>query len=250
MLVVVACNCEHVRRAQADKKVLMEESNIAVFFRGPIRPSVEAVTRNIVNLVGNLRDMGFLPFTYLMTWADVDANDLSALLAAAPIDAIMTVRPFSNVELEQITGPQRFPLGGSPVNALRQYYMSAEAIRFISSDWRYRHIVHSRTDLAVKLAGPADQWFNDHYCTIHSQLSHWGRPPEESFINDQFAVAPRHLMRAAWDYGTVENLAEMIGAAVKAEDVLQAMLDRAGIVPAVSPVEEWALDPNRFVTPA
>ncbi|WP_210178237.1 hypothetical protein, partial [Methylosinus sp. R-45379] len=45
-------------------------------------------------------------------------------------------------------------------------------------------------------------------------------------------------MRAAWNYGALEELGSMIGSLGVAEDPLRMMLEKAA--------EKWALDPHRY----
>lgn len=217
--------------------------HVAVLFRGPLRPDIPSVLENVTFLCDSIRSLDCIPVTYLATWCPEDIDEMRRVEESGFFDNFIFIKPLINSEIPIKTERDRFPLGGTPVNAFRQYYLSLSAISVIANDWRFSHIVHSRTDMIATIDNK-ESWFNNDYCTIHIDIG-----ISTSFINDQFAVAPPEIMHKAWHYGAIGDLVDMIEAAQKPEDVLQAVISKNGVEPRVAHLARWELNASRHIQP-
>ena len=222
---------------------------IAVLFRGPLRPSAADTRRYVSNFMQNFERLGILPTTYLATWcpSTVDA-DVSALIEQDMDNVIALSMP-----TDDFIGPDVceaiVPSGHRGRSMFYQHFMSKMAIDLITSREEYDIIVHTRTDLRIEFGNMFPRWFaldrREQYQTMHTRDPFF----PEAHVNDQFAIAPPAMMQQAWDYKTLQNLRTKIiqvaAAGGKAEDVLQHLLDEAGITAVPGPVVTYALDAQR-----
>jgi hypothetical protein len=211
---------------------------VAVLFRGAIRPNPVSVANNMEILLDSIRQMGLIPITYLATWTS--PKKITSLLDRGIVDNIVALREFSDEEIFDAIKVKNLGNGVSSANVFRQFYMARQAIGVISADCRHDYIVHSRTDMEIRIDVDRDIWFTENYCTIHTRECAPG-----SFVNDQFGVAPSAIMRSVWDYQSLDRLSSMISLADKPEDVLQAMIDDVGVRPVRCPCTVLSLDPRR-----
>ena len=211
------------------------EVEVAILFRGPIRPSADAVAARITRFLESISRMEMTASTYLATWQTDGVDELIELRRSAKIDNLLVMKPLSDDEILKLAPVEFMRNGVRAQNVFRQYYLSKIALDVISSDPRFEYVIHTRTDIDVDLGPHLETWFDPElYCTVHT-----------SFINDQFAVAPAHLMQAAWDYGSINNLTQLMEKAGIPEDVLQLIVDNANIKVVQRNLAYISLDPLR-----
>ena len=180
--------------------------------------------------------MGLSVSTFLATWKSDQGQDLTELLNAVKIDNLLAFKSLSDEEIVELSQVKTLKGGVAAQNVFRQYYLSKLALDVIAANPRYKYVIHTRTDIDLDLGRYLETWFEpDLYCTVH--LHH--------FINDQFAIAPTRIMQAAWNYGSLSELTRLMEQAAIPEDILQLMIDNAGIKPVRRELLYITLDPNR-----
>ncbi len=216
----------------------------AVLFRGPIRPDAKHVHNSITDLMMQLDAEPVDLTVYLATWRTPEA--LRSLTEIAPeyIKSTIILDMPNILKIHPELNELRLSKSLSPAkNCFYQYYMSKIAIDMICNIGGYDLIVHTRPDLYIKLGSNIKDWLrkdNDMYRTIHTR-----EDAQNSFINDQFSIARSEIMKSAWDYGSTDQLIEMIKASEKPEDVLQSLIDSANLKTLKLPIIECHLDPSR-----
>jgi len=213
---------------------------VSILVRGPIRPTSKDVLHRICNLVASIKADGkTISNILLATWMPKDRDALVQLLNYRQITDYLLLEDFLDQNIFELMQIKEFKNGRPVANAFRQYFLSRAAINLIAAQNNSEYVVHARTDMDIEMGDEQGPWFCNEYCTIHTH----------SFVNDQFGVAPTELMRLAWDYGTTEKLAAYFSKANIPEDVLQMIMDDAGVKPVNRGVKHWQLDSQRFGVP-
>lgn len=208
-----------------------------MLFRGPIRPNPSSVAQKVQHFMQHFNGANAEIHTYLATWRNWHHHNATDLIAANMFDNVMMQTEPTMDQIRRCTDLEYLKNGSHISTVFKMYYQSKIALDWIKSCDDYDFIVHTRTDLYMVM-DPIQEWFDhSHYVAPHIHPDPW--------MCDQFGVAPAPLMYAAWDYGTFDNLAKMIGDANIPETVLEFMMDRAGIRRKKGPYAVWQLDPMR-----
>lgn len=213
---------------------------IAIFMRGPFRPDVNSGLARARALADEVRANGHEPVLFFATWTIEDRAALSTLAAQPDVGNMLVIEPPSLDYIHDVCGVHLLRDGGAVRNVFYQHYQARIGLQVIASMGRFDYVIHSRPDVDIRLGVHFPHWLRDGaYSTIH------GRANGKAFINDQFGVATTVNMLATWDYGTIENLGDLIRNAKIAEDVLERLFADTGLEQRIVPLELWQLDPRR-----
>lgn len=224
---------------------------IAVLFRGPVRPTIPSVLARCDEFMSQFRQVENAEFTtYLATWRtwkDIKAADLVAM---DRFDNVLMQTQMSDTQIADFTKVQRLPGGHTIRSVWNQYHQCKVALDWVADSDRYDFIVHSRTDIIMQFGPHLAQWFDPNaYVAPHvtgvfaPHAPHI--PADQMFLCDQFGVAPAEMMRAAWNYGTMERLGEMIDRADIQERIVEWLAADAQLPLKAAPWAAWTLDPQR-----
>jgi hypothetical protein len=218
---------------------------VAIFVRGPFRPDIESGLARAKALKDEVRANGGEPSLFFATWTTEDRAPLETLLAQSEVDHALVIGAPPERMVYEICGRERTP-GGNPVrNFFYQYYLSKIGLRVVESMGRFDFIMHTRPDLDIRLGAYYPHWFEaGRYVTLHDKTEQPG-----TFTNDQFSVATTKDMLAAWDYGTLDDLGELIRNSEVGEDPLDQIIVKSGVRVRTAPTERVLLDPRRFDPP-
>ena len=210
---------------------------IAVLFRGPLRPNIESVLEKVNYFMMHFNGSNAEVHTYLATWRYYNSQKASDLIGLDMFDNVIMQTQPTDEQAQARTGMSYMKNGTAIGNVYRMYYQSKTALDLINSHDYYDYIIHTRTDLYMALDQP-ELWFNPtYYAAPHVHPQPW--------MCDQFGIANAEMMHRAWDYGTQDNLNRMLQNASIPENVLQTMMDEAGITAKAAPYRLWQLDDNR-----
>jgi hypothetical protein len=209
--------------------------NIAVLFRGPMRPTPANVAIHNSLLINELRSFGYNVTSYLATWPNY--NNYNSL-------ELLSMQLYDNVLLQQIPTTQlkenvkRESYGIYPVsNVFQMYYQSKIAIDLIIASDTYDYIIHSRTDLRIKFGKYIQDWFShDHYVSP---------VPDTPWICDWIGIATPDLMQKAWNYVNLKQLGILIDNSEIPEQILTSMMANYKVPVKTAKTEEIWLDPMR-----
>lgn len=218
----------------ADRKL-----KIAVLFRGPVRPDVSSVVARCSELMTQFQYVQNVDFTtYLATWRTWKNTNASELLKLNLFDNVLMQTQMSEEQIELFTKVKHLPGGHTIRSVWNQYHQCKIALDLITSSDRYDFIIHSRTDIFMQFGQHIQQWFDGGaYTAPHITNAPW--------MCDQFGIAPANMMHAAWNYGTMEQLGQMVDKADIQERILEWMINAANIPQKAVPYDVWHLDPNR-----
>ena len=215
-------------------------TKIAVLFRGPIRPNPGSVVERVKEFMNHFANVnpGVQVSTYLATWRTWKQYNASELLALDLFDNVIMQTPPTIEHWSRCTPLTKFPNGAEIEPVFKTYYQSKTALDVIVNADTYNYIIHTRTDMQMILSEHLNTWFDeDYYVAPHIH--------PYPFMNNQFGVAPGHIMHKAWDYGSISNFKRLIETAENPESILQTMIDEAGIKVRTAPYIAWNLDPKR-----
>lgn len=208
--------------------------NVACLIRGPIRPNCESVIKNIQIFLESFKNYNINLDLYLCTWKDY-SNDFAEIK-----------RQFSNIKIVSASLTQE-PFFYSknynfnPINCYKQYVLAKYSINTVSSIKEYDFIIHSRTDMQIKIE--PTQWFNDgYYTTIHTVQDPYNNSP---FTNDQFSVAQPSIMKKVWFYQQEAELLNLINNVPFPERILDFNIERDHILTKTAKPLIWKLDASR-----
>ena len=213
---------------------------IAVLFRGPIRPTQNSVIDRVKEFMGHFANItpDIQITTYLATWRTWKQYNASELLALDLFDNVIMQTPPTAEHWSRCTSLSNLPNGCNIEPVFKMYYQSKTALDLIINADNYDFIVHTRTDLQMILGQYINDWFDINYFVApHIHPTSW--------MNDQFGIAPAHMMHKAWDYENMANFKRLIEIADKPEAILQTMIDEAGIKVRTAQYIAWNLDPMR-----
>jgi hypothetical protein len=201
-----------------------------------------------MNQFNMIRDAEFT--TYLATWRGWKQYKASDLIAMDLFDNVIMQTEPTDTQIERATKIKKLPKGAEIRPVFNMYYQSKTALDIIHAADDYDFIVHSRTDMVMQFGEHLPSWFDQNaYVAPHvtgifaPHAPHI--PAEEMFMCDQFGVAPAGMMHAAWNYGSVSDLGQLIEAADIPERILENMMSKANIPARTAPWAAWQLDPNR-----
>ena len=213
---------------------------IAVLFRGPVRPNNQSVMNRVIEFLYQFQNTNIEIHTYLATWRYHNDQRAADLIAT---DFFHNVIMQSEPTIDQVRRATDLTLlkNGSRADwVYNMFYQSKTALDLIHAADNYDFIVHTRTDIQIMLHPYMHQWFDsDNYVTLHTYKD------ENSWINDQFGVAPAAMMQRAWDYGTLENLGRLMKLAEFPEMILQRNMIDHNIPVKTGQYSIWQLDPTR-----
>lgn len=215
---------------------------LACLVRGPIRPNSESVISNIKTLLASVDDK-YPVDCFLCTWE----HDVTK--AQAVIDRFENMRIII-CKLEN-SPYDKDEMGGSPdcwmfnkMNCYKQYVSSRYFIGEVSNYSDYDFIIHTRTDLRMKVS--IEQWlYKDSYVTISSAHSVNGNWNPHRITNDQFAIAQPSVMKDAWDYGSEEQLIRMINTVAYSEMIIDNNIIKNCVRVRTAQPIMWELDKDR-----
>lgn len=212
---------------------------IAVLFRGPVRPDIPSVVARCSELMTQFQYIQNVEFTtYLATWRTWKNVNATDLIGMNLFDNVLMQTQMGDQQIELFTKLKNLPGGHTIRSVWNQYQQSKIALDTIMSTDRYDFIVHSRTDIVMQFGPHLQQWFDfGAYTAPHVTGAPW--------MCDQFGIAPAPMMHAAWDYGSLENLGQMMDQVDIAERILELMLAKSNIPVKAVPYTAWQLDPNR-----
>ncbi|NLH83778.1 MAG: hypothetical protein GX458_23455 [Phyllobacteriaceae bacterium] len=216
---------------------------VAIFMRGPFRPDLESGLVRARALAQEVRDHGGEPTLFFATWMLEDRAALATLVAQPDVGNVLAVEPPSDEMIYRICGITELPNGKDVRNVFYQYFLSRVGLEVVDRTGKFDFVVHSRPDLDIRFGEHFDEWFTEgFYTTIH-----FGSREGLGFTNDQIGVATPENMYSFWNYGTLENLGEMIRQAGIPENVLDKMYLNSGVQPKAGVCEVWRLDERRFL---
>jgi len=212
---------------------------IAVLFRGPVRPNPSRVVDRVKEFMSHFAGAQNVEIhTYLATWRTWKQYNAAELLALDMFDNVIMQTAPTAEHWGRCTSLTKLPNGADIEPVFKMYYQSKTALDLITKADTYSYIVHTRTDLQMILGEHINQWFDPtFYVAPHVHPN--------PFMNDQFGIAPAHIMHKAWDYWDMSNFKRLIESADKPEAILQNMIDEAGIKVRTAPYIAWNLDPMR-----
>ena len=219
---------------------------IAVLFRGPLRPNIKSVTDRVNEFLWQFHKRGIRLHTYLATWRNYRDQKASNLLAMDLFDnVIMQTQPTLEWINSNCTPITQIKNTAPVEHAFWMYYQSKLAIDLIHAADKYDYIIHTRTDMRMTIDSKMQEWFvPDTYVAVHTHREPF-TTDKDAWMNDQFGIAPAHIMQQAWDYGDMKNLGRLLEQADIPDRVLQRMIDSKGIKFKSAPYDEWILDPTR-----
>lgn len=187
------------------------KEHIAILFRGPIRPNVEDIAKNIIILKDCFKE--FVIETFFVTWDGPHIYEIQALklidnylILKEPndsyIDTVMTSRARSEIT----------SLFASNKTAYKQFWSQLLGIKMVISHGIYDFIVTSRPDLRIKIDNP-HEWLRSKKYVMPTQECHLN-------YNDQFGIADSETMLKAWDYKNIDNLVELYRDCLNPENCL------------------------------
>lgn len=213
--------------------------NIACIIRGPIRPNHNSVINNINTFLESFKDFKENIDLYLCTWEEYSQSSSEIKKHFDDINVITT-----SLEKNPVFG-QKYLF--NKLNCYRQFISAKFFISSISKLKKYDFLIHTRTDMRMKIE--PKEWFNQNfYTTIHSGQNlkdNWQNFSGEHFTNDQFSVAQPEIMEKAWDYGTEKELIELIDTVPFPEKILDFNIEKNKVFVKVARPLIWNLDYER-----
>jgi hypothetical protein len=229
----------------------MSRVKIAVLFRGPVRPGVGDVVQRCSEFMQQFQSVtNATVCTYLATWRNWKQQRASDLMAMDLFDNVIMQTEPTDEQIQRATTIKNLPNGAEIRPVFNMYYQSKTAMELIQQADDYDFIVHSRTDIVMQFGQFLPDWFSSTAYSaphVHGVLAPHAPhvPAEEQWMCDQFGIARADMMRAAWDYGTIQDLGRRIEAADIPERVLQTMIDERNIPVLAPKYVAWQLDPRR-----
>jgi len=213
------------------------KNNIAILFRGPIRPNAINVARNIKSLKDSFKDYSIE--TFLVTWDSPNLRKLQKLklidnylILKMPddsyIDSVMTARAKS----------EAYSIMSNYKTAFKQFWSQLMGLKMVISYNKFDYIVSTRTDLKVIIDSPQD-WLKENLYLMPIQECHYN-------FNDQFGIADPKTMLGAWNYQTLENLVYLYNGCENPENCLANIMKSNNISYSYLSAKEYELDRNRF----
>jgi hypothetical protein len=218
---------------------------IAVLFRGPLRPNSESVVARVNEFLWQFNKRGIRLDTYLSTWRDYRGQKAADLIGMDLFDNVIMQTPPSDERIRKFVKVKQLENTADITYPFYMYYQSKTAIDLIHNADDYDYIIHTRTDMRMIIDSYINEWFiPDTYVAIHTHRKPF-TTESDAWMNDQFGIAPAHIMQQAWDYGTLENLGRMFDNADIPDRILQRLIDSKGIKFKSAQYNEWILDPQR-----
>lgn len=194
----------------------LKKKKVAIIVRGPIRPDIDTVIKNI-----RLLKKSFLEFevdVYLMAWNSIETSDF---IIAKEVDNIILIKePTTEFISEKLT--TRTKQNSLFDRNYKAFWSVRTAIRIIrDTQINYDWIVLTRTDLEISIRN-ANKWMNDSLYTMPKQ--------ENYVINDQFGIAKPEVMYKAWDYIDLPTLNQLYGQSFNPEECLKKIMELNGVL--------------------
>ena len=210
------------------------KSKIAIIFRGPIRPDVESVAKNIRLLKENFSK--FDVDTYLITWNNIGVSNF---ITNEGIDNLLIIKEPSKEFISQklTTRTKENSLFDRNYKAFWSVRTGIKLV--LDTKINYDWIVLTRTDLAVHIED-IEKWLSGDDYVMPTQ--------ENYIINDQFGIAKPMIMDKAWDYIDLPNLNKLYGQSVNPEDCLKKIMEMNGVNTKKISADFYSLDIKRHDT--
>lgn len=209
---------------------------IAIFFRGALRGDINTTIEYIKNSLDEL-SAKHIVHSYLLTWGTTFDDNVKTLLNAIKFDNVILQTAPSDEQIRRFV--KRADFGCYPVsNVYRMYYQTKTALDIIINAYDYDYIIHSRTDVKITFGEHLNDWFiTDHYNTPPS-----GAP----WLCDWVGVAVPTIMYNAWNYGTLEQLGNLIDEKHVPEHILLDIMNKNDVRYRTAHLSSIFLNPNRM----
>jgi hypothetical protein len=210
---------------------------IAILFRGPVRPNINSVTQKIQFFMDQFSGFPAKIHTYLACYRYWHHHRAIDLISSDWFNNVIMLTEPGAEQIRQCTDLHQIR-NGMPIHSpYKMYTLSKIALDTVVQSDDYDYIIHTRSDLWMRM-DPLQEWFvPDTYVAPHVTGDPW--------MCDQFGVAPADIMHKAWDYGTKENLDHLFRSAAIPETVLELMMAKHDIKVKKGPYSQWHLDPMR-----